>query len=133
MSGIGGKSMKTAATSLLDLDSPYRTVYLPVLRSHVPEAYSTFDFPDPCQIAGRREVTTVAPQALFFMNSRLATNCAETMAELLLSQQLPDDDARIGWLYRRVLGARRKPMRFKTPRVCWLRHRPETGRRWHRP
>jgi hypothetical protein len=103
VAGIGGKSIKSVAHSLLDLDSPYRSVYLPVLRSHVPETYSTFDFPDPCQIIGRREVTTVAPQALFFMNSRFVTGCAETTAELLLRAPLATNTARIDWLYRRLL------------------------------
>ena len=36
--------------SLLGIASPYRTVYLPVLRSLLPEMYSTFDFPNPNQI-----------------------------------------------------------------------------------
>ncbi len=68
VAGTGGKGKNGVVRSLLSIESPYRTVYLPVLRSLVPPLYSTFDFPDPCQISGQREVTTVAPQALFFMN-----------------------------------------------------------------
>jgi beta-phosphoglucomutase-like phosphatase (HAD superfamily) len=68
----------------------------------VPDTYSTFDFPDPCQILGRREVTTVAPQALFFMNGRMVSRAADATAELLAQQSLPDDAARVAWLYRRL-------------------------------
>ena len=31
--------------------------------------YETFDFPEPSETHGAREVTTVAPQALFLMNN----------------------------------------------------------------
>jgi len=104
VSGIGGKSNKTSVVGLLDVDDPYRTIYLPVVRARMPESYGTFDFPDPCQIAGRREVTTVAPQALFFLNGSLATDCADRTAEQVLSEQLADDTARVRKLYRRLLG-----------------------------
>lgn len=104
VTGIGGKSMKTSAASLLDLGDACRTIYLPVIRSRVPEPFLTFDFPDPCQIAGRREVTTVAPQALFFMNSRLVHDSAASTAALLDKQRLTTDAARVGWLYRQLLG-----------------------------
>jgi hypothetical protein len=101
--GIGGKSAKTQVQSLLGLDAPYRTVYLPVIRSRVPETYSIFDFPDPCQIAGRREVTTVAPQALFFLNNSFVIDCAEATAARALKRPGANDSARVTWLYRQLL------------------------------
>jgi hypothetical protein len=104
VSGIGGKSNKTSVVGLIDVDDSCRTIYLPIVRSRMPESYGTFDFPDPCQIAGRRDVTTVAPQALFFMNGGLAMSCADQAADRLLSQSLADDAARVRWLYRRLLG-----------------------------
>ena len=76
VAGNGGKGNKARTRALLDEDAPYRTVYLPVLRDLLPEIYKTFDFPEPTQIKGQREVTTVPAQALFFLNSGLAVEHA---------------------------------------------------------
>lgn len=103
VAGIGGKSQRSQVHSLLALDDSCRSVYLPVIRARVPESFSTFDFPDPCQIAGRREVTTVAPQALFFLNSSFVSDCAATTAERVL-KAATTDAARITWLYRQLFG-----------------------------
>jgi hypothetical protein len=48
VAGIGGKSRQSQVSSLLPIDSRYRTVYLPVLRAHLPDEFTLFDFPDPC-------------------------------------------------------------------------------------
>lgn len=101
VAGTGGKS--AAPRSLLALDSPYRTIYLPVLRSLVPDVYSTFDFSEPSQIKGQREVTTVAPQALFMMNDGLVVDCARDAAERLLDEGSDDSD-RVQLAYLRLLG-----------------------------
>jgi hypothetical protein len=105
--GIGGKSRQSQVTSLLAVDSPYRTVYLPVLRDKLSEEYSLFDFPNPCLLQGQREVTTVAPQALFFMNGDFVVKCARETAEQLLADVGKTDSERAAWAYRRVL--RRPP------------------------
>jgi len=105
--GIGGKSRQSQVASLLPVDSPYRTVYLPVLRDKLSEEYSLFDFPNPCLLQGQREVTTVAPQALFFMNGDFVVGCARETAEQLLSTAGPTDAQRAAWAYQRVL--RRPP------------------------
>jgi hypothetical protein len=99
---MGGKGKAGAVRSLLSVDAPHRTVYLPVLRSLVPGLYSTFDFPDPCQISGQREVTTVAPQALFFMNSDFVVRCAGDVAAVALRQSDLKRE-RIEYIYRRLL------------------------------
>ena len=91
VTGHGGKQPNK---SLLSFHDPYRTIYLPVMRSLVPDIYGMFDFPDPTQIRGLRDVTTVAPQALFLMNDRFAVDCADGAAEQLLAANL--DDAAIG-------------------------------------
>ena len=83
--GMGGKGNSGQVRSRLPFDAPYRSIYLPVLRDLLPEAYSTFDFPQPTQIRGQRDVTTVAPQALWFMNSDFATELATTAAQDLSS------------------------------------------------
>jgi Protein of unknown function (DUF1553) len=100
MAGIGGKGRWGETRSLLGLHEPYRTVYLPVLRSLLPDMYSTFDFPNPTQIQGRRDVTTVAPQALFLMNNDLANNCAQAAAIRLIKDSKANvpDGIRLAYL-----------------------------------
>ncbi|MBC7816808.1 MAG: DUF1553 domain-containing protein, partial [Planctomycetaceae bacterium] len=104
VAGTGGKARGASTYSLLSVNAPYRTVYLPVLRSLLPEEYSTFDFPDPHQIMGQREVTTVAPQALFFMNSDFVTECARGAADRLLKDDKLSDSQRVRLAYLRLLG-----------------------------
>ena len=50
-------------------DYPHRTVYLPVVRSHVYDFLSLLDFPNPTTPVGRRNSSTVATQALLMLNS----------------------------------------------------------------
>jgi hypothetical protein len=69
--------------------------------------HETFDFPDPSQIKGLREVTTVAPQALFFLNGELSASLARAAAGRLLEEEHKDDAARVQVAYIRILG--RKP------------------------
>lgn len=104
VAGTGGKARGSSTYSLLSVIAPHRTVYLPVLRSLLPEEYSTFDFPDPHQIMGQREVTTVAPQALFFMNSDFVTDCARGAAAGLLKEETRSESQRIRLAYLRLLG-----------------------------
>ena len=101
VAGTGGKGRGAVTHAVYGVESPYRTVYLPVLRSLTPEVYGTFDFPDPCQVAGRREVTTVSPQALFFLNSGFVAECARGAAEVAANG--PKDN-RVRLMYQRLLG-----------------------------
>ncbi len=112
VAGIGGKSPKSQVRSLLPITAPYRTVYLPVLRDKLAEETLLFDFPNPCLLQGQREVTTVAPQALFFMNSDLVARCARDTADLLMDDAGPTDADRAAWAYQRVL--RRLPTAEET-------------------
>ena len=107
VAGFGGKGREARLRSLTPDDEPCRAVYLPVLRSMLTPMHETFDFPDPSQIKGLREVTTVAPQALFFLNGELSASLARAAAERLLGEEYKDDAARVQAAYIRVLG--RKP------------------------
>lgn len=103
VAGRGGKGRWGETRSLLGISSSYRTVYLPVLRSLTPEMYSTFDFPNPTQLKGQREVTTVAPQALFLMNSDFAARTASDAAERILHEKTSSAE-RVRVIYLRLLG-----------------------------
>ena len=106
VAGFGGKGKEARTRSLLPVDAPVRTVYLPVLRSLLPPLYELFDFPDPSQIKGQRDVTTLASQSLYFMNNDFVALMARHTADSLLAQKC-DDSQRIQLAYLRVLA--RKP------------------------
>jgi cytochrome c553 len=82
----------------------HRSVYLPILRGSVPEMLQTFDAPDPNLIVGQRDVTTVAPQALFMMNNPFVIEQANQLARRVLGPQKLSADARIDSAYRITLG-----------------------------
>jgi hypothetical protein len=81
-----------------------RSVYMPVFRNALPELFELFDFPEPSMVTGRRNVSTVAPQALFLMNHPFVLEAARSAAERLLARPGLDDRARVKHLYRRTLG-----------------------------
>jgi hypothetical protein len=81
-----------------------RSVYLPVFRNALPELFEVFNFADASVSTGRRDTSTVAPQALFMMNNPFVLEQARHAAVRLLAENLPDDRARIERAYRRTLG-----------------------------
>lgn len=98
IAGTGGKGRAGHVRSLLTIEAPYRTIYLPVIRSTLPEMFTTFDFPDPTQIQGRRYVTTVATQSLFLMNNALVLDCARLAASRVLENDSDDERVREAYL-----------------------------------
>lgn len=50
-------------------DSTRRSIYLPAFRNALPEIFEVFDFADTSMVTGKRTETTIAPQALFMLNS----------------------------------------------------------------
>ncbi len=83
---------------------PRRAVYWPVLRNALPELFEVFDFPDPSMVVGRRNASTVAPQALFLMNSPLVREQSRLAAIRLLKDVPIADAQRVDLAFRRLLG-----------------------------
>jgi hypothetical protein len=84
-------------------DSRRRSLYLPVIRNHLYDVFQLFDAPDATVLNGDRATTTVAPQALFMMNSELVNHAGESLAGELLKR--PESNvARIQWLYKKACG-----------------------------
>ncbi|CAA9495992.1 MAG: hypothetical protein AVDCRST_MAG91-758, partial [uncultured Sphingomonadaceae bacterium] len=81
-----------------------RSVYSPVFRNALPEAFEAFDFADPSMVVGRRTVSTVAPQALYLMNHPFPQERAKAMAAALLADGGLDDPGRAMRAYRLTLG-----------------------------
>jgi hypothetical protein len=102
----GGPTFKT------DLAADYgfkhadtrRSVYSPVFRNSLPELFEAFDFADPSVCTGKRNVSTVAPQALFLMNNPFAIQQARAAAQRLLDEKDVDDGARVAKAFRLTLG-----------------------------
>lgn len=83
-------------------DSHLRSIYLPVIRNHLYDVFSLFDYADAANVKGSRDATTIAPQALFMMNSRLVYDAAQALAKDLLDGGARPDIARIDELWLRL-------------------------------
>ena len=83
-------------------DSRRRSIYLPVVRSALYEVFQAFDFADPTAMNGRRDATTVAPQALFMMNSPLVSQATRGWAGRLLQVSGIDDSTRVQAIYEQA-------------------------------
>ncbi len=84
-------------------DFAYRSIYLPIMRDRVPEFLTTLDFPEPSEVRGQREVSTVATQSLWFMNSPFVLNQAQAAAARMISEK-SDPTERMRLAYLRILG-----------------------------
>ena len=84
-------------------DSLRRALYLPVIRNNLYALFEQFDYPDPTTPTGQRTSTTVAPQALFMMNSELVMDAADALARMICNHS-SDSTARIVYAYQRAFG-----------------------------
>ena len=80
-----------------------RSVYLPMFRNALPEILEVFDAADPSTVTGRRNVSTVAPQALYLMNHPFPAEQARHAATRLLAE-LGDEEQRLTRAYRLTIG-----------------------------
>jgi hypothetical protein len=81
-----------------------RSVYAPVFRNALPELFEAFDFPSPSLVTGKRNVSTVATQALFLLNHPFVRQQAQAAARRLLAACAGDDGACLDRAYRLCLG-----------------------------
>ena len=85
---------------------PYRSVYLPVVRNHLPEALALFDLPDPGLITGQRDQTTGPSQGLYMLNGPQVERSAEELAKRILAGPDVADSSRIEQAFVTILGRR---------------------------
>lgn len=72
-----------------DLDgSQRRSVYLPVIRDHLPDVLEQFDVANPNLVTGNRDVTNVPLQALYLLNGPFVQEQASALAKRI--QTSPD-------------------------------------------
>jgi hypothetical protein len=98
--------MVTKATLERDyrFEDTRRSVYTPVFRNRLLELFEVFDFANPNSCLGSRTASTVAPQALYLMNSPFVMDQARKAAQTLVSLKDLDDTARLERIYRLTLG-----------------------------
>lgn len=101
----GGSAIPASLSADYDFhyQSGRRAVYWPLLRNAVPELIATFDGADPSLVVGNRNVSSVATQALFMMNSAWVMEQSELAARDLLSNAGPDDKT-LSTAFQRLLG-----------------------------
>lgn len=95
--------------------SPRRSLYLPVIRNALFDMFQAFDFGDPSTTHAQRASTTVAPQALYMMNSPFVLEQSRAFAENLLVSATTGDAERLRQSYLRAYG--RPPSAAETGRV----------------
>ena len=74
-------------------------MYTPIVRNKLPHFFSLFDFPVPSEVKGRRDVTSIAPQALFFMNSKFVIDNSQETASNYFSTSPENPNRDIKQLY----------------------------------
>ena len=84
--------------------STRRSVYVPAFRNALPEVFEVFDFADTSMVTGRRNTSTVAPQALYLMNNPFLMDQSRQAARRLRAEPGLDDGARVERAYRLALG-----------------------------
>jgi hypothetical protein len=88
-----------------DLNNPRRTLYLMNIRSEKSGFAPLFDAADSTGIVEKRITSTVAPQALFLMNSRFVLDQVNALVERMGKENsTPSTRDRTLWLYRNLYG-----------------------------
>lgn len=96
LSQVGGKSVDLWSKPF----TPRRAIYGYIERQNLPGIFRTFDFASPDSTSARRFLTTVPQQALFFMNSPLSEEDAQSLAQRPEIVKASDDAQRVRRLYQ---------------------------------
>ena len=81
----------------------YRSIYLPAFRGLTNEMLAIFDIADSSLVVGQREVTTVATQALFLLNSPFILEQSDGVAARVLASAESEAGRRVDLMYRLIL------------------------------
>lgn len=80
-----------------------RSVYIPLRRANLPTLLNLFDFGDATTMTGKRQLTNVATQALFWLNSQFLTEGSTKVAQSLLVSEAKNDATRLATAYLLIL------------------------------
>ena len=86
----------------VNYDFPIRTIYLPVVRNAMYGVLDIFNHGNALTTHSARPQTTIAPQALFMLNSDLVMEAAEAIGSESLVFEMNDEE-RVGSIYKKIL------------------------------
>jgi hypothetical protein len=104
LSVAGRLNLQIGGKATMDLNRPRRSLYIQTVRADRRNFSTLFDAADPSQCVGQRNVTTVAPQALFMLNNVFVTENAKHFAAKLAVEVPTDQRARIHRAYTTLFG-----------------------------
>ncbi|XZE22414.1 PSD1 and planctomycete cytochrome C domain-containing protein [Pirellulaceae bacterium SH449] len=99
--GEGGVGQNVFEPVIRAIDANTRSVYLPRVRSVLPEMMETFDAPDASLVTGSRDTTLTPLQSLFLMNNRFVQNQALAISNRVMKQPASQ---RLEYAYLLMLG-----------------------------
>jgi hypothetical protein len=97
-----------------------RSLYGFIDRYALPGTLVTFDLPHPDHHSAKRVETTVPQQALYFLNGAMVQRQAQRLAKDPALLACGDDEARIRWIYQRLLQREPQAQELKAARE-WIR------------
>ncbi len=103
--GVNAANAKAWTVSQNPHDQNRRSVYVFIRRNTAYPLLEAFDMANPNTVHSRREVTTVAPQALALLNSDMIYQWSEALAARVLQEAGNDESAQLDRLYQ-ILFAR---------------------------
>ena len=114
---MGGGFLQRKPTEYIDkgkmkewIQSPRRSVYLPVIRSAGYDELNSFDFADPSVSNGNRKSSTVTQQALVLMNSPMVHASAARIAEVMIeATRGASSGQRADWMILHYYGRPARP------------------------
>ena len=114
---MGGGVLQRKPTEYIDkgkmkewIQSPRRSVYLPVIRSAGYDELNSFDFSDPSVANGNRKTSTVTQQALVLMNSPMIHDSAARIVEVMIeATKGASSGQRADWMIMHYYGRPARP------------------------
>ena len=96
----GRLDLKPLGPATHDLNVPNRSLYVQTARWDRSNFATLFDAANPDAAVEKRDVSTVAPQALFLLNHDFVLALAKHLADRATRDEPKDEDARIQRLFR---------------------------------
>lgn len=110
VAGEGGVGQNVFEPVIRAIDANTRSVYLPRVRSVLPEMLETFDAPDASLVTGSRDTTLTPLQSLFLMNNRFVQEQASAISNRVMQQPV---NQRLEYAYLLTLGRLPSPSERK--------------------
>ncbi len=104
-----------------NIDTPRRSLYVQTARWDRSSFAMLFDAANPDSSTEKRTISTVAPQALLFLNQKFVLTQAQSLAQWLAAQVSGDDNARIEQAFQLLFGRSARPEELEVCREFLFR------------